>query len=379
MGRNIQHAVSLTEGERAKLEMMSKDNQLSARISKRVHILLALDDKDDLRMSYEKIASVLNTSKTTICAVAKDYSLHGLDYTVSYHYTPASLRKPKVNGELEANVIQLACGSAPGGRVRWTLELLTEEANKRGVAQPVSRETVRLLLKNNELRPHQSAYWCIPPKENAEFVACMEDILHIYALPYDPGTPVICMDEKPYQLLGEVRDPLTARPGDIEKLDSEYKRCGTCSIFVFTEALAGSRHVSVREQRTKKDWAEEIEFLLTELYPGTGKVILVMDNLNTHTKSSLYQTFPAAKAAALANRLEIHYTPKHGSWLDMAEIEIGIMSRQALARPQPDIESFKGQIHIWKVKRNAECKKIDWQFKTSDARIKLAKLYPVIV
>lgn len=379
MGRNIQHIVSLTEVERAKLETMSKDDQLSARISKRAHILLALDDKDNLRMSYEKIASVLNTSKTTICAVAKDYAIHGLDYTVSYHYNPASLRKPKVNGELEANVIQLACGSAPGGRVRWTLELLTEEANKRGVAPPVSRETIRLLLKNNELRPHQSAYWCIPPKENAEFVACMEDILHIYALPYDPGTPVICMDEKPYQLLGEVRDPLTARPGDTEKLDSEYKRCGTCSIFVFTEALAGSRHVSVREHRTKKDWAEEIEYLLTELYPGTGKVILVMDNLNTHTKSSLYQTFPAAKAAALANRLEIHYTPKHGSWLDIAEIELNVMTRQCLDRRIEDIEQLRQELSQWEIRRNAECRTIDWQFTTEDARIKLKSLYPKFI
>lgn len=152
--------------------------------------------------------------------------------------------------------------------------------------RPVSREAVGLLLKNNELKPHQSTYWCIPPRENAEFAVCMKDILYTYALPYDPRTPVICMDEKPYRLLGRAGAPLTARPGDIEKLDSEYTRYGTCSIFVFTEALAGFRHASVREQRTKRDWAQEIEYLLTELYPGTGKVILVMDTEHQ------YKVFP---------------------------------------------------------------------------------------
>jgi hypothetical protein len=149
----------------------------------------------------------------------------------------------------------------------------------------------------------------------------MEDILHIYSLPYDSEVPVICMDEKPYQLIGGAREPLAARPGDIQKLDAEYERCGTCSIFVFTEALAGWRHVSVRERRTRLDWAMEVRYILTEVYPDKEKIILVMDNLNTHTKASLYRAFPAAEAAALANRLEIHYTPKHGSWLNIAEIE----------------------------------------------------------
>lgn len=176
-------------------------------------------------------------------------------------------------------------------------------------------------MLKNELKPWTNEYWCIPPKENAAFVAYMEDILHIYSLSYNPEVPVVCMDEKPYQLIGETREPLAARHGDIKKIDAEYEHCGTCSIFVFTEALAGWCHVSVRERRTRLDWAMGVRYILTEVYPDKEKIILVMDNLNTHTKASLYQEFPAAEAAALASRLEIHYSPKHGSCLNIAEIE----------------------------------------------------------
>lgn len=207
----------------------------------------------------------------------------------------------------------------------------------------------------------------------------MEDILHIYSLPYDPEVPVICMDEKPYQLIGEAREPLTARPGDIKKLDAEYKRCGTCSIFVFTEALAGWRHVSVRERRTRLDWAMEVRYILTGVYPDKEKIILVMDNLNTHTKASLYQAFPAAEAAALANRLEIHYTPKHGSWLNIAEIELNAMTRQCLDRRVDDIDILRPELAIWESERNENCKSVDWQFTAEDARIKLKSLYPKII
>lgn len=219
-------------------------------------------------------------------------------------------------------------------------------------------------------------YWCIPPKENAEFVACMEDILHIYSLPYNKNLPVVCMDEKPYQLLGEAREPLEIKPGDVKKLDSEYIRCGTCSIFVFTETLADYRHVSVRRQRTRQDWAEEIRYLLTEIYPEHEKIILVMDNLNTHTKASLYQSFPAQEAAALANRLEIHYTPKHGSWLNIAEIELNAMTRQCLDRRIDDIQKLSEELSAWESRRNRNRRSVNWHFTAEDARTKLRSLYP---
>lgn len=219
-------------------------------------------------------------------------------------------------------------------------------------------------------------YWCIPPKENAEFVACMEDILHIYQLPYDPNLPVICMDEKPYQLLGETTEPLPLKPGDIKKSDSEYVRNGTSSIFVFTEVLAGFRHVSARQHRTRRDWAEEIKYLLTVLYPENERVILIMDNLNTHGKASLYQTFPAAEAFELSKRLEIHYTPKHGSWLNIAEIELNAMTRQCLDRRINNLEELTRELAAWESQRNMDCKIVNWQFTTEDARIKLKSLYP---
>lgn len=221
-------------------------------------------------------------------------------------------------------------------------------------------------------------YWCIPPKENATFVACMEDVLDVYEMPYDSKVPVICMDEKPYQLLGEVREPLPMRPGDIQKTDSEYVRKGTCSIFVFTEPLAGWRHVSARARRTAIDWAEEIKYLLDECYPDNEKVILVMDNLNTHAISSLYKKYPPEKARALAKRLEIHYTPKHGSWLNVAEIELNAMTRQCLVRRIDILENLQIELSAWERERNANQKSVNWHFKSEDAREKLISLYPKI-
>ena len=204
----------------------------------------------------------------------------------------------------------------------------------------------------------------------------MEDILHIYELPYNENVPVICMDEKPYQLLGETREPLPLRSGDSRKTDSEYIRCGTCSIFIFIEPLADYRHVAVCEHRTRKEWAEQIRYLLTEVYPEKEKIILVMDNLNTHTKSSLYQTFPPEEAYELAKRLEIHYTPKHGSWLNIAEIELNAMTRQCLDRRIDDIHKLEEELSAWESRRNMSQRSVNWHFTTEDARIKLRSLYP---
>ena len=175
----------------------------------------------------------------------------------------------------------------------------------------------------------------------------MEDVLDVYELAYDPMRPVVCMDEKPYQLLGETREPLPMRPGDDRKVDSEYIRNGTCSIFAFIEPLAGKHHVSVREHRTAVDWAEEIKYLVDVMYPEAEKIILVMDNLNTHKPASLYKKYPAAEARRLIKRLEIHYTPKHGSWLDIAEIELNVMTRQCLSRRIADIVLLRQELAAW--------------------------------
>jgi hypothetical protein len=204
----------------------------------------------------------------------------------------------------------------------------------------------------------------------------MEDVLDVYETPYDPVRPVVCMDEKPYQLLGDAREPLPARPGDDLKTDSEYVREGTCSIFAFVEPLGGARHVSVRERRTAADWAEEVRHLVDVQYPDADKIVLVMDNLNTHTTASLYKTFPPETARRIAKKLEIHYTPKHGSWLNMCEIELNVMTRQCLARRIDNIDTLRSELDAWESKRNSEAAGISWHFRTSDSRVKLISLYP---
>ena len=204
----------------------------------------------------------------------------------------------------------------------------------------------------------------------------MEDILDTYEMPYNPDFPVVCMDEKPYQLLGEVRDSWAMRPGDIKKIDSEYVRNGTCSIFAFVEPLGGRHHVSVREHRTAVDWAHEIKFMADEMYPDARKIILVMDNLNTHKPASLYKAFPADEARRIMRRLEIHYTPKHGSWLNIAEIELNVMTRQCLSRRIASIDLLRSELSAWESERNNRHAIVRWQFTTKDARVKLASLYP---
>jgi len=211
-------------------------------------------------------------------------------------------------------------------------------------------------------------------------VAAMEDVLEVYSRPYDPARPMLCMDEKPYQLLDEVREPIPMEPGSVEKVDSEYKREGTCSIFIFTEPLAGWRYVEAFEHRTKKDWALCVKWVLDTQYPEAEKVVLVMDNLNTHVTSSLYETFPPEEAFRLSQRLEIHYTPKHGSWLDIAEIELSALAAQCLGtRRIPRIEILNEELRSWEIKRNSEQKGVDWHFTNEEARIKLKRLYPNIL
>ena len=204
----------------------------------------------------------------------------------------------------------------------------------------------------------------------------MEDVLDVYERPYNPKEPVVCMDEKPLQLLGEVREPLPMKPGETAIIDSEYIRNGTCSIFAFIEPLAGKHHVSVREHRTATDWAEEIKYLCDVMYPDADKIILVMDNLNTHKVASLYKKYRPEEAFHLRKRLEIHYTPKHGSWLDIAEIELNVMTKQCLSRRIESIDKLKSELSAWESERNAKQAKVNWQFTNDKARIKLISLYP---
>jgi len=222
--------------------------------------------------------------------------------------------------------------------------------------------------------------WCIPPKQNAEFVARMEDVLTVYARPYDEDYPVVCMDEKPYQLVGERYEliPMSV-DNHTEKYDCEYERKGSCSIFMFTESLAGWRYCTALPQRTSEDWAHQIKWLLDKQYPTAKKLVLVMDNLNTHNISSLYKILPPEEAWRLSQRLEIHFTPKHGSWLNIAENELSALSKQCLGKKRiPFIETLNDELAVWHTNRNSDQRGVDWQFTTSDSRIKLKHLYPIV-
>jgi hypothetical protein len=213
---------------------------------------------------------------------------------------------------------------------------------------------------------------------DAAFVAAMEDILDLYCLPYDELYPVICMDEKPYQLLDDILTPIPMEPGKAKRIDYEYKRKGTCSIFVFSQPLTGWIYANARKRRTSIDFAHEIKKLLTVHFPNAMKIRLASDNLNTHVPASLYKAFPAKEARELLRRIEFHYTPKHGSWLNMAEISISVLARQCINRRIPDLEILNQEITARSINLNDIRTPIKWQFTTEDARIKLWRLYPQI-
>jgi len=206
----------------------------------------------------------------------------------------------------------------------------------------------------------------------------MEDVLEVYTQPYDPKRPQVCMDETSKQLLSDLRHPLPVQAGQPERIDYEYQREGVADLFMFFEPLAAKRFVKVTDQRTRKDWAQAMKELADEKYPQAEKIVIVMDNLNTHSPASFYETFEPEEARRLTNRFEFHLTPKHGSWLNMAEIELGVIIRQCLSRRIADKKTLETEVNAWQNERNAKVSKVDWRFKTADARIKLKYLYPVI-
>ena len=229
------------------------------------------------------------------------------------------------------------------------------------------------------MKPHLRACWCIPPPHSAEFVAAMEDVLDVYCRPYDAARPVVCMDETCKQLVAEVRPPIPAAPGQCERYDMEYERCGVAEVFLFTEPLGGWRRTAVTEHRARLDWARQIWQLLDVDYPHAEMVVLVMDNLNTHSIASLYEAFEPEVARRLAQRLEIHHTPKHGSWLNIAENELSSMTRQSIGdRRIGDLKSLREQIRAWSDDVNDTQRGVDWQMIIDDARCKLKSVYPKI-
>jgi hypothetical protein len=271
--------------------------------------------------------------------------------------------------------VATACSSPPEGRARWTLELLAGEMVRLTQHESLSRETVRRRLAENALKPWRQKMWCIP-QVTGEFVARMEDVLDLYAEPPDPKRPVVCFDESPVQLIGEVREPIPPEPGRLGRFDDEYRREGTANLFVCLDVHRPWRHVIVTEQRTAVDFAAGMRELTDVHYPEAERIRVVMDNLSTHTPGSLYEAFAAPEAHRILRRLEFHLTPKHASCLNMAEIEIGVLKAQCLERRIDDRERLAREIAAWERKRNAAGARVTWMFTTDKARAKMGRAYP---
>jgi transposase len=373
-----QYRITLTEDERAALGRMVSAGRAPARELTRARILLKSDGgPSGPAWPDAVVAAALDVGISTVERVRKRYALGGLEVAL-HHGRPRRDYRRKLDGEQEAHLVALACSPPPLGRRFWTLRLLAGRMVELHFVDGISYETVRRLLTKNALKPWLTERWCIPPEGSGEFVWRMEDVLAVYTRPYDPKRPQVCLDEVSKQLLAHKREPLPTRPGRGNRVDYEYERRGTANLFLWCEPLRGRRHVTVTERRTKIDRAHVIKDLVDVHYPDAEKVILVLDNLNTHSSGSLYEAFPPAEAKRLVDKLEIHYTPKHGSWLNIAELELSALARQCLDRRIPDRETLEREVAAWEAERNALGGKVDWRFKTEDARIKLKRLYPSI-
>jgi transposase len=366
---NLRYRVELDQAEQAALTAMLSGGKHPARKLKRAQIVLAAH----AGLADEAIARAVGTSGSTVYRTKRRFVAEGLDAALSEEPRPGAERK--LTGREEALLVATACSTPPPGCARWTLELLAGTFVKLTEHESLSRETVRRRLAENQLKPWRKDMWCIP-KVDAEYVARMEDVLDLYAETPDPSRPVICFDESPTQLIGEVRAPIPARPGQLERYDCEYRRNGTANLFVFLDAHRPWRRVKVTDRRAACDFAQCMRELADVHYPDAQTIRVVLDNLSTHTSAALYQAFPAPEARRLLRRLEFHHTPKHASWLNMVEIEIGVLRSQCLDRRIDSQPFLVSEVAAWEQRRNASAARINWLFSTEHARSKMARAYP---
>src|ERR1700722_20022740 len=340
---NIRYRVELNEGERARLTAMLSGGRHEVRKLKRAQILLAAD----AGINGEAIAGSVSVGGSTVYRTKQRFVEGNLDLALNEEARPGAARK--LSGKETALLVATVCSRPPEGRKRWTLELLA--GARVGVTEPegLSRETVRRRLAEDDLKPWLRKMWCIPQVDGT-YVARMEDVLDLYAEEADPRRPVVCFDESPTQLIGEVREPIPAAPGQPERYDYEYKRNGTANLFVFLDVHKSWRHVTVTDHRTARDFAECMRDLADFHYPDADRIRVVMDNLSPHTDGALYEAFPAPEAHRVLQRLEFHYTPKHASWLNMVEIEIGVLRGQCLDRRIGDRAVLNAEVAAWQRK-----------------------------
>jgi len=367
---NVKYRVELSQSEREQLDALLSGGRHAARKLKRAQILLAANDD----VADEVIAATLKVSGSTIYRTKRRLVEANLEGALSEEHRPGVARK--LSSKEEALLVATACSTPPPGRARWTLELLADEMVRLTDHDALSPETVRRRLAENQLKPWRKDMWCIP-KVDGEYVARMEDVLDLYAEAPDPQRPVVCFDESPTQLIGEVREPVPAKPGQLERYDCEYRRNGTVNLFVFLDAHRPWRRVKVTDRRTNQDFAHCMRELVDVDYPAAPTIRVVMDNLSTHSAGAIYDTFPAPEARRILKRLEFHHTPKHASWLNMVEIEIGVLRSQCLDRRIDDKDTIIAEVAAWEQRRNVEGAQINWMFTTEKAREKLRKAYPV--
>lgn len=366
------YIVNLANDERIELQnLCSKGRQASRKIRK-ANILL----EADRGLTDDEISDNLCVGHATIERTRQRFVEGNLRYALDDQHRGG--RPKKFDGIQEASLIALACTTPPSGRCTWTAELLAEQMILLGVVEIISPESIRLILKKNDLKPWQKQEWCIP-KIDAEYIWRMEEILELYGDPLDAKKPVVCFDETPCQLIAESRPQIPMKPGQRRRVDSEYERRGTANLFMFVQPLAGWRHVKVTQRRTKNDFASCMIDLTTTHFPEAEKIRVVLDNLNTHSPATLYECLPPQEARSIVRRLDFQYTPKHASWLNMAEIEISVLSKQCLNRYLPSIELLASEVLEWEQQRNLLRAKVDWMFAVEDARKRMGHLYPKLL
>lgn len=367
---NVRYRVTLSAEERAQLQGLVSGGKGRVRRIKRAQILLAAD----ARAADEVIAANVAVGTSTVYRTKRRFVEEGLEQALSEEPRPGADRKLSAGDE--ALLVATACAKPPAGCARWTLELLADEMVRLTIHDSLSSETVRRRLAEKQLKPWLKKMWCIP-KVDAQFVARMEDVLELYAETPDPKRPVVSFDETPRQLIGEARVPVVAKPGRPARFDYEYVRNGTANVFMFVDAHRPWRHAKVTDRRAAGDFAECMRDLVDDHYPKAECIRVVLDNLSTHTPAALYETFAPEEARRILRRLEFHYTPKHASWLNMVEIEIGVMVNQCLSRRIPDKATLVSEVAAWERRRNKKRARIKWLFSVERAREKLRRSYPL--
>lgn len=364
------YKVKLSKKQKQELLEITQCGTRPVRQVKKAQILLfAKEGKID-----REIAELLHTTVRTVQETRRKFCQERMDVLKR---KPVPGRPKKVDGRVEAEIMATALSDPPKGKAKWTLRMIADHIVELEIIPSLSHQTVKRTLKKKEVKYWLTKKWKIPPKANGDFAAQMEDVLEVYEKPYDEKHPVICFDESNKQQIQDMVEPIPATPGRAKRIDAEYKRNGTSNIFMIFEPLSGYREAKVTDRRTRNDFAFAMKDLVdNERYCEAERIIVVLDNLNIHSKGSLYTAFKPNEAKHIADRLEFHYVPKRGSWLNMAELEFSALSRQCLKRRIKDQQMMKEEIATWEADRNQQGIKGHWTFTIEKARRKMTTVYP---